>query len=120
MGDLLQQGPFALFFGFIVAHVIADFPLQGDYLARQKSRRLADSPTDWIVGLSAHCIIQSAGVWIISGSLLLAMVELVLHCLIDIGKGEEKFGLLTDQILHWLCKLAYVILLTTGVVVASS
>ena len=47
-----------------------------------------------------------------------AFAELVLHALIDLGKGEEKFGLVTDQLLHVACKLAYALLLGYGVVAA--
>lgn len=114
MNDLAQQGPLALFAAFFVAHALADFPLHGDYLARQKSRKQADSSGDWIVALTAHCAIHAGGVWLVSGSLGFAAVELILHGLIDFGKGEKKYGLATDQILHLICKLAYAILLTKG------
>ena len=114
MSILAQQGPLALFAAFVVAHALADFPLQGDYLARQKSRMQATSRSEWIVALSAHCAIHAGGVWLVSGSLAFAAVELVLHGLIDLGKGENKYGLATDQILHLSCKLAYALILTTG------
>ncbi len=114
MSALVQQGPYALFAAFLVMHALADFPLQGDYIAKQKARRHADNNSVWIVALTAHCIIHAGGVWLVSGSLALGCVEFVLHALIDIGKGEEKFGLVTDQLLHLTCKLAYVILITGG------
>jgi len=107
----IQQGPLALFAAFMVAHALADFPLQGDYLARQKSRKHADSRSDWIIALTAHCVIHAGGVWLVSGSLAFAAAELFLHGVIDLGKGEEKYGTATDQILHLTCKLAYVWLL---------
>ena len=112
MSWFLQQGPLALFAGFVVVHALADFPLQGTYLALQKSRKLADSRSDWITALCAHCIIHAGGVWLVSGSLAFAAAELILHGLIDLGKGEEKYGVAADQILHLICKLAYVLLLT--------
>ena len=37
MTILLQSGPLALFFAFAICHALADFPLQGDYLARVKT-----------------------------------------------------------------------------------
>lgn len=114
MSPLVQHGPLNLFAAFVVMHALADFPLQGSYLARQKFRRLADSRSDWLVALSAHCVIQAGGVWLVSGSLALGIVELVLHGLIDLAKGEDKFGLATDQLLHVACKLAYVGVLTSG------
>ena len=114
MNLLVQHGPLALFAAFLVMHALADFPLQGDYLARHKSRRFADSRSDWIISLSAHCVIQAGGVWLVSGSLTIAACELVLHGLIDLGKGEQKFGIATDQLLHLSCKLAYVVVLTNN------
>lgn len=95
-------------------HALADFPLQGDYIAKQKVRRHADNDSVWIVALTAHCVIHAGGVWLVSGSLALGCVELVLHMLIDIGKGEERFGLVADQMLHLTCKLAYVLMFTFG------
>lgn len=115
MSLLLQQGPFALFFAFVCVHALADFPLQGDYLARQKSRITASSRAEWMVALTAHCLIHAGGVWLVSGSLALGLTELTLHCLIDLGKGEGKYGLVTDQLLHVACKAAYVVLLVYGV-----
>ena len=114
MNLLAQQGPLALFAAFVVMHALADFPLQSEYLARQKSRASATSRGDWLVALSAHCVIHAGGVWLVSGSLAVAAVEFTLHCLIDIAKGEGKFNLVTDQLLHLGCKLAYVLVLAYG------
>ena len=114
MNILAQYGPLGLFAAFMVMHALADFPLQGDYLARQKSRRLADSRSDWIIALSAHCTIHAGGVWLVSGSLAVAAAEFIVHALIDLSKSEEKFGIATDQLLHILSKLAYVLWLTHG------
>jgi hypothetical protein len=100
--------PLSLFCALVVVHVLADFPLQGDYLARQKVRRTASGRAEWAVALSAHSILHAGGVWVVSDSLALGFVELVLHALIDWVKGEEKIGLLADQSLHLLCKIGYV------------
>ncbi len=97
-------------------HALADFPLQGDYIAKQKTRRHADSNSVWIIALTAHCIIHAGAVWLVSGSLVLGGVELVLHALIDIGKGEDKFGLVADQLMHVACKLAYTLLIAYGLI----
>lgn len=95
-------------------HALADFPLQGDYIAKQKIRKNADNNSVWIVALTAHCVIHAGGVWLVSGSLAFGLAELVLHTLIDIGKGEEKFGLIADQLLHVGCKLAYALIIFYG------
>jgi Protein of unknown function (DUF3307) len=110
------HNPFAVFFALAVSHALADFPLQGEYIAKQKTRGSADSRGAWIVALVAHSLIHAGGVWLVTGSMTLGAVELVLHALIDLGKGERKFGLVTDQVLHLSCKLAYTILIVTGTV----
>lgn len=111
MNLLIHQGPLALFAAFVVVHALADFPLQGSYLAQHKVRSHKGVPAEWIVALSAHSVIHAGGVWLVSGSLGFAAAEFVVHCLIDLGKGEGKYGLIADQLLHLGCKLAYVILL---------
>ncbi len=118
MIPLVQQGPLALFAAFVVIHALADFPLQGDYIAKQKTRSQADNNSTWIIALTAHCVIHAGGVWLVSGSLAFGFAELVLHSLIDIGKGEEKFGLVADQMMHVSCKLAYALLITYGMTAA--
>ena len=116
MNTLIEQGPLALFAAFVVVHALVDFPLQGDYIAKQKARRHADNRSVWIVALTAHCVIHGGGVWLVSGSLAFGFAEFVVHAMIDLGKGEEKFGLVTDQLLHVGCKLAYALLLGYGVI----
>jgi hypothetical protein len=108
------QNPLAVFFALAVGHALADFPLQGDYLARQKTRASSTSREEWIVALSAHSLIHAGTVWLITGSMILGGIELVLHALIDLAKGGRKFGLVTDQILHLSCKAAYALALAYG------
>jgi Protein of unknown function (DUF3307) len=110
------HNPLAVFFALAVAHALADFPLQGNFIATQKARSSADSRGEWIVALAAHSVIHAGGVWLVTGSLALGGVELVLHSLIDLGKGESKFGFVTDQIFHVTCKLAYTVLLANDIV----
>jgi hypothetical protein len=111
---LLHSGPLALFFAFAIAHALADFPLQGDYLARTKQRKEANKLSECLIALTAHSLIHAGGVWIVSGSVVIAVAELVLHWLIDLGKGEGKYGYATDQLLHLGCKAAYVVVLAKG------
>lgn len=111
MSLLVQQGPWALFAAFVVVHALADFPLQGDYIAKQKSRSQADSFSVWVIALAAHSVIHAGGVWLVSGSLAFGMVELAAHALIDGCKGEGRFGIVADQLLHLACKAVYAVLL---------
>lgn len=108
MSTLIEQGPFAVFLALAVVHALADFPLQGAYLVQQKNRHLADGWQQWLVALSAHCLIQAGGVWLITGSMMLGGIEFVLHAIIDTLRCDKRYGLLTDQVLHLLCKAGYV------------
>lgn len=109
MTILDQYGPVGLFFAFVVAHALADFPLQGDYLARVKVRKQAPSAQDWFIALTAHSIIQGGGVWLVTGSAVMGAVEVVLHWLIDFSKGEGRYGPMADQLLHLATKVGYVV-----------
>jgi uncharacterized membrane protein YGL010W len=110
----IEQGPLALLTGFFIGHALGDFPLQGDYLAKHKVRSQAGSIGVWIIALSAHSLIHAGAVWLVSGSLFFCMAELLLHALIDFCKGEGRFGIVTDQVLHLACKVVYVPLLVMG------
>lgn len=116
MSILLQNGPLALFFAFAIAHALADFPLQGDYLAREKQRSTAGSSLEWFIALTAHALIHAGGVWLVSGRVGFGVAEFILHWLIDFGKGEGKYGYATDQALHLICKLTYVVFMVKGIV----
>jgi hypothetical protein len=72
--------------------------LQGDYLARQKVRSSATGTQDWLAALGAHSLIHAGAVWMVTGSKLLELAELVLHSVTDASKGRGHFGHLTDQL----------------------
>ncbi len=108
MSIVNPSDPFAVFFALAVFHALADFPLQGDYLAKQKVRSSATGTAEWVVALSAHSLIHAGAVWLVTGSKLLGLTEFVLHAWIDLSKGRGYFGHLTDQVLHLSCKIAYV------------
>lgn len=109
-----------LLFALLIGHAVADFALQGKFLAMAKNRHadldalFGDTKAPrglWLHALGAHSFIHAAPVWLLTGSVGLAALEVVLHWLIDFAKceGWTKFG--TDQFLHFLCKVTYVILI---------
>jgi hypothetical protein len=113
----------ALLFALTIGHAFADFPLQGDFLSRGKNRNspspvLADgreSPPDlWVYLMSAHCLIHAGFVWVITGHVIFAIAEFVLHWAIDVAKCEGRTSFATDQWLHILTKAAYVGVLWAG------
>lgn len=113
-----------VFFALMIGHALADFPLQGEFLAITKDRRFQPpvgskfpvSPRLWIYSLSAHCLIQAGAVWIVTTSPLLAFIELVVHWLIDFVKCEGSTGFEFDQWLHIGTKAVYVVLIWQGLV----
>ena len=121
MIDLASQaagspgGAVVLLLALIMGHMLGDFPLQGQFLALGKERSYwtgQDAPAGankgmWVYCLTAHSLIQSGIVWILTGSLLLCLIELVLHWLIDLSKGEGHISLATDQILHIGTKVVF-------------
>ena len=113
-----------LFFAFCIGHSIADFPLQGEFLARGKNRHLplpeladGDKPPKyvWIYCLTAHSLIHGGVVWLITGSVLMGLIETVVHWIIDALKSEGKYGFEVDQLLHVATKVVYVALIWAGV-----
>ena len=114
----LIQGA-VLLFAFLIGHALADFPLQGQFLAVGKDRGgdlggitgTSWPPGMWAYCLTMHSLIHAGAVWFISGSVVLGLVEFVLHWFIDKAKSANLTGFYTDQILHALCKIGYVVVL---------
>jgi len=92
----------ALFLG----HALADFPLQGVFLARAKNHNTAIDRIPWYICLWIHAIIHAGAVAFVTGNLGLA--EFIVHTLIDILKNVGAIDFTQDQILHLLCKVAWV------------
>jgi hypothetical protein len=105
-----------MFFALVIGHAVADYPLQGEFLAMCKNRRflvrLKDPqrpPELWVYCMAAHCLIHAGAVWVITGSVALGVVELVLHWLLDQAKCEGKTTFAMDQWGHVVCKAGYVV-----------
>jgi hypothetical protein len=102
-------------FLLMAMHALMDFPLQGEFLSHCKNRHwlaqnaTADRPvTIWPVCMAAHCILHALAVWAVTGCVILACIEFLLHGIIDVLKCEGKTGFNLDQLLHLLCKVGYV------------
>ena len=94
----------ALPFTLIGWHFIADFPLQGSYLSSVKC--LKDGK-DWPLYMLAHCWIQGLGVYLLTGSLILGVLEIVVHFFIDVMKCKGRLNIWDDQIAHIICKIVW-------------
>lgn len=98
----------------VFGHAMADYPLQGDFLAKAKNRFAPLAGTPWLQALGAHAAIHAGFVGIITGSLFLAMCEFFAHCVIDDAKCAGKISFNQDQALHIGCKALWVLLIVLG------
>lgn len=104
-----------LFFLLVFAHALADYPLQGDFLAKAKNRTNPIPGVPWYQALGAHAIIHGGFVGILTGSIWLGLAEAIAHAVIDDLKCRGRLSFNQDQVLHIFCKalwvaLAYLIL----------
>ena len=104
-----------IFFALLIAHALFDYPLQGDFLSRNKNRHYKDENHNvkglWIHCLTSHSILHAGSVWLITGSFVIGIMEFALHWVIDFLKCEGITNFHTDQFLHVLCRILYVIIL---------
>lgn len=94
-------------FWLVVAHFLADYPLQGDTTAREKSRHSAtplQAFVPWYYWMTAHALMHGAAVAFITNSIALGLAETAAHWAIDFGKCERWFSIHVDQALHLACK----------------
>lgn len=98
-----------MLFLLLVGHALADYPLQGDFIAQAKNRNTPAGKLFWRWVLPSHGLIHAGFVFAVTRSLTLAMIELVAHCVIDFAKCENRISFNQDQAWHVACKVAYVV-----------
>jgi hypothetical protein len=102
---------FSSLFLLMVGHAVVDFALQSDTLAREKSRHSESElqkHVPWYYWLTAHALMHGGVVSLITGSVILGMLETISHWLIDFMKCEGYIDIHQDQFAHFLCKIAWV------------
>lgn len=97
----------SMLFLMIGGHFLADYPLQGDFLARGKNHRAPLPGVPWYQCLVAHCMIQGLVLFFVTGNLVLALFEVAAHLAIDFGKSDGWYGFNFDQVMHILCKIVW-------------
>lgn len=78
-----------VFFLLICAHYLADFPLQGDFIAQNKGKVFFES-----IGfhcLTAHAAIQALSVWAVTQSAPAALTVGITHWALDFCKSWKGF-----------------------------
>lgn len=92
----------------VFAHFLADYPLQGTWIATTKSHKHPHSTGyPWYHSLTAHAVIHGGFVGIITGSVVIACAEVIFHWVIDYHKSNDTFGIHMDQFLHLMCKILW-------------
>lgn len=109
MADLLEI--FAL---MVAGHALADYPLQGDFLARGKNRWQPILGVPFYHPLAAHAVIHGASVGVITGSLALGILETAVHAVIDDAKCAGRLTFNQDQALHIACKVLWCAVIFAG------
>ncbi len=99
-----------LIFWLLVAHAFGDYVFQTDVMSREK-RRSSETELQkivpWYYWLSAHALVHGGLVALVTGSVILGILETLAHGLIDFGKCEGWYGMSFDQLLHILCKVMW-------------
>jgi hypothetical protein len=104
------MGAFQLFGALMVAHVVCDYPLQGDFLAKAKNRAVPIPGFPWWQGLGAHALMHAGAVAWLTGVWWLGAAEFVAHAVTDDAKCMGRLSLNQDQLIHAICKGAWVLI----------
>ena len=113
----------AVAFGTMMfGHALADYPLQGDFLARAKNRAAPIPGIPWYQALGAHSVIHGGCVFLaLAGFNPLAAIgcgiaETVAHAVIDDAKCMGRLSssptraFNIDQALHTACKALWALI----------
>ena len=109
-----------LFLALLTGHALADYPLQGEWIAKAKNPNFMlpvsltvsiQAEKIWLHVLFFHGLIHGAFVYLITHNLGLGLSEIILHMFIDYNKCKGKIGYNTDQALHVICKVWWLVLM---------
>ena len=92
----------------LVCHALADYPLQGDFLAKAKNEAAPIPGVPWWQAMGAHCLIHAGAAGMVTGSVLLGALEGFAHWTIDRAKCQGSLTFNEDQGLHVGLKVVWV------------
>jgi hypothetical protein len=103
---------FMVLFLLLVGHAICDYPLQGDAVAINKNPN-ANTPLQkhvpWYYWLLSHALMHGGAVALITGSVVLGVLETIAHFFIDYHKCVGRYNIHIDQLLHIICKFLWLV-----------
>jgi len=93
----------------LAAHFLADYPLQGPFLSEQKNPWLDPErrAMPWWQAMTAHAFIHAGFVTLLTGSVLLGLLEYAVHFWTDHTKCEGVIDFNKDQAIHVGCKVLW-------------
>lgn len=109
--------PISVLLLLVFGHLVADYSAQNSFLAicknkfrdKEAAEKYKDYP--WWYVLGVHAGIHAGFVLLFTGSAVLCIAEFLVHFKIDMTKNERRISFLQDQSLHYLCKLAWWLLM---------
>jgi hypothetical protein len=107
-----------LVFLLLIAHAFTDFAFQTAAMAKGKNRHRkpdyipeGQTPVQvWFYYLTAHALINAGGVYVVTGSATVAVLEFVVHWLLDFAKGENWTNPHGDQLAHFAFKILWAVM----------
>lgn len=100
-------------FMLLVGHALADFVLQPEAMGHGKNRNSAIHDNEqslfphWSYWMTGHSLIHGGIVFLITGNVLLGLIETLSHWIVDFLKCEGRLTLHQDQAIHVAFKVAY-------------
>ena len=92
--------PIEMALALVVAHAVADYPLQGDFLSKAKNRANPIPGVPWWQAMWAHSAIHGGAVALVTGIWWLGVLEAIVHFWIDDLKCNGKLSFNQDQFFH--------------------
>jgi hypothetical protein len=115
----------AVAFWLVVGHAFADYILQPAGVNYDKNPnkpplnngapRPDANPGLWMYAMTAHCLMNAGAVAFATGSVALGCCEFAAHFLIDLRRCDGRLSRTNDQILHLLCKAAWLAVIAAGI-----
>ena len=92
-------------------HALTDYALQPEWMG---SHKRPHQPQDldkhlepWWWSMGAHGLLNGLGVWVITQSVLLGVLETAVHFLLDTAKAQGDLTMQQDQYGHWASKVGW-------------
>jgi hypothetical protein len=96
-----------VFLMLVFAHILLDFPLQGDFMSKAKNRFNPIPGVPAAMILTMHAALHGIAVYAITGIPWFGLSEFYAHAMIDDLKCENRIGFKADQIAHLAMKALF-------------